>query len=49
MTPTILQISGIISDPKIRGGRPVIAGTGLRVSDVVAYHLYGDKLTSERN
>lgn len=47
MTTTILNISEIVSDPKIRGGRPVIAGTGLRVSDVVAHHLYGDKLTAE--
>jgi uncharacterized protein (DUF433 family) len=47
MTTTILNISEIISDPKIRGGRPVLAGTGLRVSDIVAHHLYGDKLTPE--
>ena len=44
---TILNISEIVSDPKIRGGRPVIAGTGLRVSDIVAHHLYGDKLSAE--
>lgn len=47
MTTTILNISEIVSDPKIRGDRPVIAGTRLRVSDVVAHHLYGDKLTAE--
>ena len=28
-------IDEIISDPKIRGGRPVLKGTGFRVSDVV--------------
>lgn len=31
---TIHSINLISSDPKIRGGRPCIAGTGLRVMDV---------------
>jgi uncharacterized protein (DUF433 family) len=38
---TKLTIDEIISDPKIRRGRPVIAGTGLRVSDLVAWHKFG--------
>lgn len=38
---TILNIEAIVSDPKIRGGRPIIAGTTLRVSDVAAYHTFG--------
>ena len=48
MTTNILSIDEIVSDPKVRGGRPVIAGTGIRVSDIVAYHLYGDKLSAEQ-
>lgn len=40
MSATYLTIDAIIADPDIRGGRPVIAGTTLRVSDVVAYYLY---------
>ncbi len=32
---TILSINLITSNPKVRGGRPCIVGTGLRVTDVV--------------
>jgi uncharacterized protein (DUF433 family) len=32
---TILSINLITSNPKVRDGRPCIAGTGLRVTDVV--------------
>lgn len=31
---TVLSIDMIVSDPKIRGGRPIIAGTTLRVQDI---------------
>jgi len=31
----------------VRGGRPCIAGTGLRVSDVVMAHLYYDQNPDE--
>jgi uncharacterized protein (DUF433 family) len=48
MVANILHIDEIVSAPNVRGGRPVIAGTGIRVSDVVAYHLYGDKLTPDQ-
>ena len=48
MAATILNIREIISDPKIPSGRPVIAGTGICVSDIVAYHLHGDKLSPEQ-
>ncbi|MBL8162780.1 MAG: DUF433 domain-containing protein [Anaerolineae bacterium] len=37
---TVLSIDTIVSDPKIRGGRPIIAGTTLRVQDVAAHHIY---------
>lgn len=36
---TILNINLIRSNPKVRGGRPCIVGTGLRVSDVALAHL----------
>jgi uncharacterized protein (DUF433 family) len=44
----ILSIDEIVSDPKVRSGRPVIRGTGICVSDIVAWHLYGDKLTPDQ-
>jgi uncharacterized protein (DUF433 family) len=44
---TILNISEIVSDPKIRSGRPVIAGTGLTVMNIVLTHTTGDMLTVE--
>jgi uncharacterized protein (DUF433 family) len=47
MSAMVLQIAEIIADPAIRGGRPVIAGTTLRVSDVVAYHVYGGQTVEE--
>lgn len=34
----VLAIETIISDPKLRSGRPVIAGTSIMVSDVAIYH-----------
>ncbi|MFP4322891.1 MAG: DUF433 domain-containing protein [Anaerolineales bacterium] len=37
---TILSIDTIVSDPKIRNGRPIIAGTTLRVQDVAAHHRF---------
>lgn len=35
---TVLSIDLIVSDSQIRDGKPVIAGTGIRVSDIAAYH-----------
>jgi len=37
---TVHPIDTIVSDPQVRGGQPIIAGTTLRVSDVVASHIY---------
>lgn len=40
MSLTVHAIETIVSDPAIRGGRPVIRGTGLRVSDVAAQAVF---------
>ena len=37
---TVLNIALITTNPSIRGGRPCISGTGLRVIDVVMAHLF---------
>lgn len=37
----------IVSDPKIRSGRPVIAGTGITVMTIVLAHTTGDKFMPE--
>lgn len=37
---TVLSIDTIVSDPNIRSGRPIIAGTMLMVQDVAAHHRY---------
>jgi uncharacterized protein (DUF433 family) len=44
----ILKIDEIISDSEVRDGRPIIRGTRICVSDVVAWHLSGDKLPLEK-
>jgi uncharacterized protein (DUF433 family) len=38
MPPQVLPIDSVVSDPEIRGGQPLIAGTTLRVSDLASYH-----------
>ena len=40
---TIESINLIYRNPKIRGGRPCIVGTGLRVTDVVMSMQYGER------
>lgn len=35
---TVLSIDTIVSNPNIRSGRPIIAGTTLMVQDVAAHH-----------
>src|SRR4051812_24744478 len=47
MAQTIHHIDEIVSDPKIRGGRPVIKGTGLKVTDIMFTHITGDRLSPE--
>ncbi len=40
MPAKVLPIEMIVRDPGVRSGRPVVAGTGLRISDIAAYHIY---------
>lgn len=37
---TVHAIETIVSNPSVRSGRPIIAGTTLRVQDVAAHHIY---------
>ena len=37
---TVLPIDTIVSDPQVRGGQPIIVGSTLRVSDLIASHIY---------
>ena len=46
MAAQVLPIDTIVCDPDVRGGRPIVAGTSLRVSDIAAYHIY-EGLTAE--
>ena len=39
---TIESINLIYRDPKVRGGRPCIVGTGLRVTDIVMQQKHGE-------
>ena len=48
MVANILAIEEIVSDRKVRGGRPVIRGTGITVMNVVLAHTGPDKLPLER-
>lgn len=43
-----LMIDEIVSDPTVRSGRPILKGTGICVSDIVAWHLHGDKLSPQQ-
>jgi len=43
----ILSIEEIVSDPKVRSGRPVIRGTSIMVMTLVVAHTTGDKLSYE--
>jgi uncharacterized protein (DUF433 family) len=37
---TVLAIELIVTNPEVRGGRPVIAGTGITVEDVAIALIY---------
>jgi len=47
MPAEILPIEAVVRNPEVRGGRPVVAGTTLRVSDLASYHTLGG-LTAEQ-
>lgn len=51
MAVQVLPIEVVVSDPAIRDGQPVIAGTGIRISDLAAYHtlagLTADQLAAQ--
>ncbi len=44
---TVLTIDLIASDPKVRSGRPVVAGTGVCVSDIVTAMIYHQRSVDE--
>jgi uncharacterized protein (DUF433 family) len=37
---TVLSIDTIVSDTAVRNGQPIIAGTQVRVTDLIASHLF---------
>lgn len=41
---TPLLITGLVSDPDLRGGQPLIAGTALRVLDLAAFYYQSEQL-----
>lgn len=43
----IQSINLIAINPKVRGGRPCIAGTGLRVTDIVIVYLFHTRTPGE--
>jgi len=47
MDMNILKIEEIVSNPKVRSGRPVIRGTEIMVMTIVLVHTTGDKLSFE--
>jgi len=44
---TVHSINLIVSNPKVRSGRPCIAGTGLRVLDIAIAMLFHDRSVDE--
>ena len=43
----VLSIDLIVTNPEVRGGRPVVAGTGICVSDVAAAMLFHGETPDE--
>ena len=44
---TVLAIDLIATDPTVRDGQPCIAGTGIRVTDIVLAHLFHGRTPDE--
>ena len=44
---TVISINLITSNPQVRGGRPCIAGTSVRVTDVVVASILHDQTPDE--
>lgn len=44
---TVQSINLITTNPAVRNGRPCIAGTGLRVTDLVIAHLFHNRAPEE--
>lgn len=44
---TMQSINLITTNPKMRNGRPCIAGTGLRVTDVIMATMFHDRTPGE--
>ena len=44
MTQTILKIDELESNPNIHGGRPIITGTTIKVSEVALLRTTGEQL-----
>jgi uncharacterized protein (DUF433 family) len=38
---TVLELPHIIRDPSLRGGRPIVAGTGVTVKRIAAWYQLG--------
>jgi len=45
--PTTLTLDLITTDPAVRNGQPCIAGTGLRVTDLVMAHIFHRRTPDE--
>ncbi|MCP4423414.1 MAG: DUF433 domain-containing protein [Chloroflexi bacterium] len=43
----IQSIDLIIKNPAVRGGKPCVAGTGLRVTDLIVAHLFHKRSPEE--
>ena len=43
----VQSIDLIVKNPEVRGGRPCIEGTGLRVTDLVLAHLFHERTPDE--
>lgn len=44
---TIQSINQITTNPSVRNGKPCLAGTGIKVTDIVIAHLFHQRTLSE--